>query len=432
MIKMSIDQSIKQNVPNKTKLTLTPSLRFPEFSGEWEEKRLGDYFNITSSKRVFQSEWRNEGVPFYRAREIVKLAENGFVNNTLYISEPMFREYKKKYGAPKPGDLLITGVGTLGRVYLVKDNSPIYFKDGNIIWLRTLHTINSFFVTTLFELREVRKQIIDNASLSTVGTFTIDTAKKLKVSVPCKEEQQKIASFLTTVDDWIENLKKQKEAQEKYKKGMMQKIFSQEIRFRNENRENYPEWEEKRLGELGSIYNGLTGKSGEDFGVGEPFITYKQIFDNSELDTTKFSLVSVSQHEKQNTAQFGDIFFTTSSETPNEVGFSSVLLKRDINPFLNSFSFGFRPRSNLSPYFAKYLFRCPLYRKKIGRLAQGSTRYNISKVSFAKEFLEIPSFDEQHKIAGFLTLIEDLINLSNQRITLAEEWKKGLMQRMFV
>lgn len=204
-------------------------IRFKDETGdeypEWEEKRLGDYFNITSSKRVFQSEWKNEGVPFYRAREIVKLAENGFVNNSLFISETMFREYKQKYGAPEPGDLLITGVGTLGRVYLVKDKNPFYFKDGNIIWLRTQHTVDSFYVAILFELRAIKKQILDNASLSTVGTFTIETAKKLKISVPIIGEQSKIASFLSSLDDLI-NLSNQRITQaEKWKKGVMQRVF---------------------------------------------------------------------------------------------------------------------------------------------------------------------------------------------------------------
>lgn len=99
-------------------------------------KKISEVFDVGSSKRVYKSEWTTEGVPFYRAREVVKLSKNGYVDNELYISEEMFQEYSKKYGVPKSGDLLITGVGTLGICYQVKEHDRFYFKDGNIIWLK--------------------------------------------------------------------------------------------------------------------------------------------------------------------------------------------------------------------------------------------------------------------------------------------------------
>jgi type I restriction enzyme S subunit len=254
----------------------------------------------------------------------------------------------------------------------------------------------------------------------------------VKIPTPTFPEQQKIASFLGSVDEWIGNLKEQKKQLEDYKRGMMQKIFSQQIRFKDENGKDFAEWEEKKLGNLGETYNGLTGKTAEDFGEGEPFITYKQIFDNSELDVTKFSFVQVSENEKQNKAQFGDVFFTTSSETPLEVGFASVLLHKNINPFLNSFSFGFRLNKNLDPYFAKFLFRSSVYRREVVKLAQGSTRYNISKIEFLKIKLTIPEIKEQQKIAELLSSVDQLLESKQQQITEAETWKKGLMQGLFI
>ncbi len=101
----------------------------------WKWVKLGDLYDITSSKRVFESEWTKEGVPFYRAREIVKLSNQGFVDNELFISKTMFNEYADKYGIPKTGDIMVTGVGTLGICYVVRDYDKFYFKDGNIIWL---------------------------------------------------------------------------------------------------------------------------------------------------------------------------------------------------------------------------------------------------------------------------------------------------------
>ena len=94
----------------------------------WEIKTLADLFDIGSSKRVYESQWRNSGVPFYRAREIVKLSREGFVDNELFIDEDLYNEYANKYGIPKCGDIMVTGVGTLGVCYIVKENDKFYFK----------------------------------------------------------------------------------------------------------------------------------------------------------------------------------------------------------------------------------------------------------------------------------------------------------------
>lgn len=154
---------------------------------------LGDIFDITSSKRVFESEWCNEGVPFYRAREIVKLAREGCVENKLFISEEMFGEYSSKYGAPKQGDMMVTGVGTLGVCYVVRRGDRFYFKDGNIIWLKKKTNNDTTYVRHLFQTDFVRRQIEKTAG-ATVGTFTIINAKKTKIPLPPLEVQKEIVA----------------------------------------------------------------------------------------------------------------------------------------------------------------------------------------------------------------------------------------------
>lgn len=168
----------------------------------WPIVELGELCEITSSKRVFKSEWKNSGVPFYRAREIVKLANQGFVNNELYISEEMFLEYSNKYGAPKEGDLMITGVGTLGICYLVKKNDRFYFKDGNIIWLRNFsENVSSSFVKYLFDGMYVKNQILASAIGGTVGTYTITNAKKTRIPLPPLEIQKQIVDQIEELQD---------------------------------------------------------------------------------------------------------------------------------------------------------------------------------------------------------------------------------------
>ena len=160
----------------------------------WVEKRLGEHYTITSSKRVFKDQWKNSGVPFYRAREIVRLARDGYVDNELFISEEMFKEYGEKYGLPRVDDIMITGVGTLGVCYVVKEDDRFYFKDGNIIWLKkNSRELDSRFVEYCFLTDAVKKQVHANHG-TTVGTYTIEMAKATVVYAPSIEEQVSIAN----------------------------------------------------------------------------------------------------------------------------------------------------------------------------------------------------------------------------------------------
>ena len=185
------------------------------------------------------------------------------------------------------------------------------------------------------------------------------------------------------------------------------------------------EWETCKLRSIGYAYNGLSGKSGSDFGVGAPFITYKSVFDNSKIDIRRTGLVIITEQERlkhsQNIVQKGDAFFTISSETPEEVGMSSVLLDDIDDCYLNSFCFGYRPTSNsVTSDYLRYYLRSPKLRKKIIILAQGSTRFNISKDEVLNLTASLPSLDEQNKIARTLDLIEERIET---QIKIIEELK---------
>lgn len=198
-----------------------------------------------------------------------------------------------------------------------------------------------------------------------------------------------------------------------FKKSVQRELFNRTTRFTQENGEFYPNWVSYNLNQLGNTINGLTGKSKDDFGEGLPYIQYKQIFDKSYIDVTKCAFVNILPDENQSEVKYGDIFFTTSSETIKEIGYSSVLLEEVDEMYLNSFCFGYRLDSFelLNPNFAQYLFRSDDLRRKIIRLGQGSTRYNMSKVQFMLISTEIPSIDEQIKISKFLNAIDKKIEL---------------------
>ncbi|WP_194578423.1 restriction endonuclease subunit S, partial [Vibrio anguillarum] len=162
--------------------------------------------------------------------------------------------------------------------------------------------------------------------------------KKLKIAVPPYTEQKKIAQILSTWDKAITTTEQLLYNSKLQKKALMQQLLTSKKRFpRFEGI-----WKKYTLGELGDTFNGLTGKTKDDFGFGKKYIPYINIFKNSRIDVSALELVDVKEGESQSLSQYGDIFFTTSSETPDEVGMSSVLLDHVDELYLNSFCFGYR------------------------------------------------------------------------------------------
>ncbi|MGL5722000.1 MAG: restriction endonuclease subunit S [Brevinema sp.] len=191
-------------------------------SQEWQEVRLGEVAEIISSKRIFQHEYVSNGIPFYRGKEISELKENIPIKDILYISFEKYEEIKKQFPIPQKNDILITAVGTIGNVYLIKDNNPFYFKDGNLIWLRNI-TADSLYICYVLDF--LKKDIILISSGSSQNALTIEKLKELRIPLPCLEEQEKIAGFFTVLDEQI-RLQQQKVADVRlYKKSMLQKML---------------------------------------------------------------------------------------------------------------------------------------------------------------------------------------------------------------
>ncbi len=192
-------------------------------------------------------------------------------------------------------------------------------------------------------------------------------------------------------------------------------------------------WRVIRLRDFGYAYSGLSGKRKEDFGTGSFYVPYKNIFTNGFVDTTSLEKVSISRDEVQNKVKYGDILFTISSETPEDVGMSAVMEEElPFELYLNSFCFGFRPtKPHLLPRFAGYAFRSDYFRKKVVFLAQGSTRYNISKNGVLDIELPIPTFPEQQKIASILTAVDDKLEVITRQIEATQALKQGLIQSLF-
>ena len=189
-------------------------------------------------------------------------------------------------------------------------------------------------------------------------------------------------------------------------------------------------WEQSKLGEVGTTYTGLSGKTKEDFGHGNgKFVTYMNVFSNAVgvLDMTE----AVEIDNSQNKVLFGDVLFTTSSETPEEVGMSSVWLGNAENTYLNSFCFGYRPIVEFNPYYLAYMLRSSTMRKKITFLAQGISRYNISKNKMMEIEIPIPSMAEQKRIGEYFRNLDNLITLHQRKLEVLKEQKKTYLKLLF-
>ena len=189
-------------------------------------------------------------------------------------------------------------------------------------------------------------------------------------------------------------------------------------------------WEQRKLGEVGETYTGLSGKSKDDFGHGSgKFITYMNVFSNPVASSNMTEAIEID--DSQNKVQFGDVLFTTSSETPDEVGMSSVWLENAENTYLNSFCFGYRPTTEYNPYYLAYMLRSSSMRKKITFLAQGISRYNISKNKMMDIEMPIPSIDEQKQIGEYFRNLDNLITLHQRKYDKLTNVKKSMLEKMF-
>lgn len=412
-----------------------PKLRFPGFEGEWVEKRLE---SLVDKRRkitygiVQPGDFVDHGVYLVRGGDY----SDGWTDesNIMKVTPEIDLPYKRS--KLKEGDLLLTIVGAnTGTVAVV----PPWLENANITQTTARVAVDKTsaspgYIEQILKSRAGKREVYRYLKGAAQPGLNLADVEKFRLTIPPLPEQQKIADFLGAVEARVRLLGRRRDALVAYKKGLMQRLFSRTLRFTKADGSPYPDWKEKRLGEVGQTIGGLAGKSADDFGDGLPYVTYRQVFGSSVIDVAQCELVRISANERQNQLRRGDILFTTSSETPNEVGFASVISNEVDELYLNSFCFALRPFSvsSLQPEFAQYLFRSPQYRRIVYPLAQGSTRYNLSKGSFLKLILNLPHPEEQQKIADALTALDGKIDAVTTQIATMQRFKKSLLQMMFV
>ena len=277
---------------------------------------------------------------------------------------------------------------------------------------------------------KVNKQIASVAQGKSVVHVRAEELGKVIINYPTKAEQEKIITMLALLEKKLVLQKRIIETLKKYKRGLLQQIFSRKLIMTMGDES----WEYIPLGEIGCFFGGLTGKSKEDFDHGDSkFITYMNVYKNTFADETMVTAVDVAPNEKQNAVQYGDILFTQSSETVEEVGLSSVWV-HDATPYLNSFCMALRPHSleKFNPYYLGYVLRSPKIREAIMKEGQGISRINLAASRIENIPIPIPPVAVQIKIADYLKKWDDRIYANEKTLTELISLKKALLQQLFI
>ncbi len=403
-----------------------PEIRFKEFSGEWENKKIGRV--LTEIKRPIELmdntsyqlvtvKRRNEGVV---PRAILK-------GNNILV---------KNYFSVEAGDYLISKRQIVhGANGIVPDN-----LDGAVVSNEYLVVTDSDDITARYwTVISIRPEMHKLFFVSSYGVdieklvFDVTDWKNRTIVIPQITEQKNITDYFQKLDALINQHKNKHDKLSNIKKAMLEKMFPKqgetipEIRFKGFS----GEWEEAKLGEIGDTFTGLSGKTKDDFGHGQGrFVTYLNVFSNAISNENSVEPIEIDTN--QNEVKKGDVFFTTSSETPEEVGMSSIWMSEIKNVYLNSFCFGYRPKQQFDSYYLAYMLRSNSFREKIVFLAQGISRYNISKTKVMDIKVSIPCLSEQEKIGNYFQKLDALINQHQQQIAKLNNIKQACLSKMFI
>jgi type I restriction enzyme S subunit len=404
-----------------------PKLRFPEFSVEWKKKKLGDVTTYVDYRG--RAPIKTDSGIFLVTAKNIKKGYIDYESSQEFVADDNYLNVMSK-GLPEIGDILFTTEAPMGNVAQV-DNKNIALAQ-RVIKFRGNEKILNLYLLHYMLSDIFQNKLFEKAIGTTVQGISGKELHKIKLDFPSLPEQQKIASFLSAVDDKLQALKKKKSLLEQYKKGVMQRIFNYDpsndefrIRFKADDGSEFPEWEVKKLGEVCEIVGGGTPETN----VSEYWQGKIQWFTPTEIksDYVSKSIRTITEIGlKKSSAKLlpiGTILLTTRAtigeaaialeECSTNQGFQSLIVKGNMN---NVYVFNWIKENKF----------------ELTKRANGSTFPEISKTEIEQIEIQVPSLPEQTKIANFLSAIDEKIQLINDQIEKMELWKKGLLQKMFV
>lgn len=408
---------------------MKPKIRLKGFTGEWEGTTIGKVASIVGggTPSTYNPSYWNGGIQWFTPTEVGQ--EKYVISSERTISKKGLENSSAKL-IPS-NSILLSSRATIGEVSInLKECSTNQGFQSLIPVDTDLEFLYSLVATKKGEL-------LKEANGSTFLEISANKVKSIVIYVPKLDEQKALGSYFQHLDSLIQSTTKKIESLKQVKAASLQAMFPQErettprVRFKGFK----GEWEKAVVGKMGTTYSGLSGKTKDDFGIGEArFVTFLNVLTNARIDTSILEAVNVSEGERQNEVNKGDLLFNTSSETPEEVGMCAVMDEDLTDVYLNSFCFGFRVTDeNIDSTFIAYLMRSHIGRRIMSILAQGATRYNLSKNSFCKTELLLPKTkDEQLQIANYFTSLDSQITLHSQRLEKLKQIKSACLDNMFV
>lgn len=398
-----------------------PKIRFKGFDNDWEQRKLSDIAVLTSSKRVHAEDYVETGVPFYRGKEISELKEHKPISEVLYITEYKYNEISSMYGSPKEGDLLITAVGTLGNTWVI-DQTPFYFKDGNLIWFKDIKC-NPKYLDYAMSTADGQKKILASAIGSNQKALTMVKLNELEFMFPGKAEQDKIAEYFSYLDNLITLHQRKCEETKKMKKYMLQKMFPQngskvpEIRFKGFT----DDWEQRKLGEVAEF-----NPKSELPAVFE-YVDLESVV-GTEMVSHRTEIKDSAPSRAQRLAQVGDVFFQTVRPYQK----NNYLFEKSDNNYV--FSTGY---AQLRPFIdARFLMSCLQtedFVKVVMDNCTGTSYPAINSSDLANIKISLPNNStEQQQMGAYFSDIDHLITLHQNKCEELKKIKKYMLQNMFV
>lgn len=408
-----------------------PILRFKDQGRsypDWVQKKLKDCVTFSKGGSLSKSDLSPHGATpcllygelYTTYGEVTKA-----VINKTDSTEDLVKSQMNDVILPMSGET----AEDIAKATCIKQEGVAY--GGDLMVLRSKSLDGCFLSYSLNSIN--RRQISRIAQGKTVVHINPSRVSDISINVACLEEQQKIASFFSIFDEKISITEKRIELFLNLKKWLMIKIFSREIRFKDENNSYYPEWCVKRLGDIATLKNGIA-KSKSFFGHGSKFVNLQDVFCKSRLYNSSFGLVEVTEKElRENNLQKGDVLFVRSSVKPEGVGLP-CLVEQDLDATTFS-GFLIRCRFNateLTDSFKIHLFNSYTFRNEVLRRSTVSANTNINQDNLSIIPVAIPCKEEQKKISTLLDAIDDRIDLSIKKLNKIKTIKRGLLQAMFV
>lgn len=427
-------------IEERLQQALVPAEEQPyEVPENWVWTYISSGFDVTSSKRVHKSDWLSEGVPFYRTRELVKLSEQGYIDNELFISEDLYKTFKKEFGVPQKNDLLISGVGTIGVPYVISDEKKFYFKDGNVIWLKNKGVFDASYMYYLYKTVFVDNQIHSMSAGTTVDTYTIINAKNTIIPLPPLSEQQRIVErieeLFAKLDEAKERLQEVADSFAVRKAAILHKAFTGELtkQWRCENGVSDESWEEKTIGEIcSSLKYGTSKKSSDD---GEVVVLRMGNLQNGEIDWSNLAYTSDEEDIKKYLLKSGDVLFNRTN-SPELVGKTSIY--RGEMPAIYAgylIKLDYEKNIVVGDYLNYYLNSSKAKEYYMQVKTDGVSQSNINAKKIGEFEISLPTITEQHEI---VRLIDDLLareraaqQATEQALASIDLMKKSILERAF-